>query len=276
MFKSPFIFLLVLLFVITSTTAAPLKHKRRMLHFSEDAAADDETTRDTADLTREEIKLPRIRVTQTLEPQRKKKGGTQDSFFGIPDYFQSGHNITRLSHMLYRVIEQYKIRSMVDIPCRSHSRWMGKLLEHIKGKDGESFVYYCVDSSPKILELAESRMPTLSHVSANYILRKFWKLPMPRADLVFAWEGLEKMKTANVNTMLEQIIRDGRQKYLLVGSSPSVKKNSNGYILNIRRAPFSYGLPKRIFKELGDELDLKHPEKQMYLYATAEMVKRSK
>lgn len=193
------------------------------------------------------------------------------SFSGIPDYFRGGHNITRLSHMLYRVIQQYHIGSMVDVPCRGHSRWMGRFLENVRQKNGDPFVYYCVDSSPKILELAESRMPVLPDVSTNYIHRKFWKLPMPKADLVFSWEGLEKMKTKNVESMLNLLRQGGRHKYFVVGSSPSVTKNSNKYVLNLRRSPFSFNQPQRIYKEIAVDPADERPEKHMYLYMTSEM-----
>lgn len=203
-----------------------------------------------------------------------KRDSKHESFQGIPNYVRGGHNVTKVSHMLYRAIKQYKINSMVDVPCRAHSRWMGEFLEHVEWEDNKPFSYYCVDSSKKILDLAASRMPQVTGVSVNCLRRKFWRERIPRADLVFCWEGLEKMKIENVKRFFEMLKEGKRHKYLLVGSSPGAKSNSEGLVLNVRRAPYSYGMPMRIYKQLAVEQDPVGKvvtEKQMYLYRIADM-----
>lgn len=201
-------------------------------------------------------------------------GSKHESFQGIPNYVQGGHNMTKVSHMLYRAIKQYKINSMVDVPCRAHSRWMGQFLEHVEWEDKKPFTYYCVDSSKKILDLAASRVPQIRGVSLNCLRRKFWRERIPRADLVFCWEGLEKMKVENVKRFFKVLKEGNRHKYLLVGSSPGVRSNSEGLVLNVRRAPYSYGVPMRIYKQLNveqDPLGKVVTERQMYLYKIADM-----
>lgn len=209
---------------------------------------------------------------ETAEDNDDEAAEDKKPFLGIPMYMHSGHNMSRVSHMLYKAIQQHKITSMVDIPCRSHSRWMGQLLQHLPSKHGKPFQYYCVDSSEAILELAQTRLPPLRHVSTEFILRAFWKLPMPKADLVFAWEGLEKMKKGNVLSLFNLLLKGKRHKYLLVGSSPSVK-NAVGAVLNVRKSPFSFNLPKRIYKQLAVTRSRQYPEKHMYLYEIADMKK---
>lgn len=203
-----------------------------------------------------------------------KQSSNDESFQGIPNFVRGGHNMTRVSHMLYRMIQQYKINSMVDVPCRAHSRWMGQFLENVRSKDKKVFTYYCIDSNKKILDLAASRIPGITGVSVNYLRRKFWMERIPTADLVFCWEGLEKMKVANVERFLRRLKDGGRHKYLLVGSSPGAKSNSGDLVLNVRRAPYSYGMPMRIYKQLAMEQDPLGGiviEKQMYLYRIADM-----
>lgn len=145
---------------------------------------------------------------------------------------------------------------------------MGPFLASLPPRD-PPLRYFCVDPSPTILQLAESRAPPLRGVSANYILRKFWRLPMPRADLVFVWGGLAEMHVENVESFLKIVGEGGRHRLMLVGSMPGVRNGEGGF--NVRRKPFGYGLPKRIFKKLAVTDSLDGPEKHMYLYETADM-----
>lgn len=207
--------LIVLLTAVLSTCSTPFEEKDATgkLHPAEEFAADTDDVH-TKGLAHKGKSL--FRQAMKAQTIRSKKSGSRDKsetkgehFTGIPDFSREGHNITKLSHMLHRAIHQYKIQSMVDVPCRSHSRWMGQLLQNINPKNGHSFKYFCVDSSAKVLELVESRMGDLEDVSTNFIRRKFWKLPIPKADLVFSWEGLGKMKSKNVGSML-QLLAEGR------------------------------------------------------------------
>lgn len=272
--------LIVLFMAVLSVCSTPLKEDdtTSALHSTEDFTSDTDDihakglSNKGKSRSRSETKQPTPGVEKSGSRGKSETGDKH--FAGVPDFFQEGHNITKLSLMLHRAIHEYKIKSMVDVPCRSHSRWMGQLLQHVKPKKGLSFKYFCVDSHSKVLDLAESRLDSLEDVSTNFILRKFWKLPMPKADLVFAWEGLGKMKNRNVGSMLQLLVEGGRHKYFLVGSSPS-SKNADGDVLNIRKTPFSYNLPKRIYKQLARGTHMRRPEKHMYLYEISEM-KRSK
>lgn len=200
----------------------------------------------------------------TVRVGKKSNKKSQQQFQGVANFVRKGHNITKVSNMLYRVIRKYKVHSMVDVPCRSHSRWMGQLLASIKREGRGNFAYFCVDSSRSMLDLVASRMPETKAVDVIYIDRKFWKEHLPRADLVFAWDGLEMMKVENVHSFVSEIIQGGRHEYFLVGSSPSVMRNGINHGMNVRKMPYMLGQPMRMFKELNTDKSV--VEKQMYLY----------
>lgn len=184
----------------------------------------------------------------------------------FPNMVRNGHNITRVSRMLLRVLVSFKIRSMVDVPCRAHSVWMGSFLKGVSPRLGKPFIYYCVDTQKGIVQEAEQKLPDIDGVNGNFIQRRFWELPLPPTDLVFCWEGLQQMSVAHVHHFLKHIAKGGHHRFVLIGSSPSVQRNTDGSGLNVRRTPFSYGMPIRIFKELAVNQSTNANVKDMYLY----------
>lgn len=189
----------------------------------------------------------------------------------LPFVVQDGYNITRVSQMLLRVIVTQNIRSMVVVPCGKHISWMGRFLEGTRDQLPKPFVFYCVDSSKRAVREAEDIVGEVEGVNTNFIDRQFWSVPLPRADLVFSWDGLDGLSLLHAHKMLATIIKQGHHKLALLGSTPSTKHNSDRTPLNLRRAPFSYSRPLKMYKELYSKESLKGRDKQLYLYEVRKM-----
>lgn len=193
------------------------------------------------------------------------------TFSGIGSV-KDGENIKRLTFMLMRILKQYKVQSMVDVPCRAHASWMHKFLEHVD-REIPDFKYYCVDTNRDILKAIRHRVSGRGH--GRYILRQFWEKKIPAADAVFAWGGLENMKEENVYKFLRKLSKEDRHKLILLGthmkgSRPlgrSRRARPDEEAFNLRRAPFHLNSPMRVISELS----AKGVRKQMYIYRPSEM-----
>lgn len=185
----------------------------------------------------------------------------------LPNKIDHDHNITRVAFMVLRVIATYNVKSMVDIPCGAHSQWMGVFLNGASSRLSKPFLYYCVDEQRSVVEEAENEMPDVDGVNVNFIQREFWVEPLPQADLIFSWDGLQKGTVLHVHTLFDHVLRQKHHRYVLISSSPSIKRNIDGNTaLNFRRAPFSYGMPDRMFKNLAIKKKPCIPEKHLYFY----------
>lgn len=182
-----------------------------------------------------------------------------------------GENVQRLQMMLFKLIEQYKVQSLADIPCRAHSHWMPSFLSHIQ-QTHPHFVYYCVDTNREILESLKASFPSLD-LTSKFVLRRFWSEGIPRADMVFSWGGLDNMQPEHVRMYLHRLSRTTRHKLIAVGSHPGVdgeevrKFSMGGKPVNVRRKPYYLKKPMRIIGELGADGN----DKQLYIYRAVDM-----
>lgn len=179
---------------------------------------------------------------------------------------KDGEDIKRVSFMLMRLLKQYKLESMVDVPCRAHASWMHKFLAEVD-REIPNFKYFCVDSSKEILQAVKARVK--GKANAKFILRLFWEEKLPRADVVFSWNGLDKMKRGNVAKLFRNIAVSDRHKFLIVGNHMKGSKvlSKKAKELNVRSEPFRLQKPMRVISKLSVD----PVRKQMYFYKTKEM-----
>lgn len=184
---------------------------------------------------------------------------------------RNGEDLKRLSMMLMKIIKQYKVKSLVDVPCRAHSHWMPIFLSHIaQSKLKKYFKYYCVDTNKAILKIIKGRSD--SEINSKFILKRFWTESLPSADVVFSWSGLDNMKEENVVKYLEQLSVSKHKLVLLGSHSGQLEKEGSteqishftlgGKPLNFRREPFKLAKPMRIVGDLSTEGN----DKQLYVY----------
>lgn len=186
---------------------------------------------------------------------------------------RDGEDIKRVSFMLMRLLKQYKAQSMVDVPCRAHSSWMHKFLQRAE-TEIPGFKYFCVDTNKDILHALKARVKgSTDKLNSRFVLRQFWTELLPRADVVFSWSGLEKMKKTNVLGFLKNVATSQRHKYIILGNhmkgSKLPKRDGKPALkpMNVRSDPFHLVQPMRVVSKLS----VGPVKKQMYLYKTEEM-----
>lgn len=119
-----------------------------------------------------------------------------------------------IEDLLYELITSHKLRSMIDVPCRSHLSWMPSLLGRVAKKE-PNFLYTCVDSSRVILRYAVGNVGKTG-VQSRFVMSKFWEEPLPQADVIFSWGGIERMQPRNVGLFLTNLAKYRRHRYLIL------------------------------------------------------------
>lgn len=181
-------------------------------------------------------KVARSKIRSKKKAKTSSGGGGGRIFRGIEGGMQDGVNITHLSYMVFKIIKQNDIRSVIDMPCRTTLNWFPELLNRI---DFEviGFKYYCVDTDEHSQDdirglFNEAGSPEFLHITPeeSHLL--------PKVDLVFSWDGPQQWgvkKTWTFFTALRQI----RPKFMMITNNPGVV-NTNGErgLLNLRKQPF--------------------------------------
>lgn len=194
-----------------------------------------------------------------------------------------GENIDRLVFMLTKLIKQYHVQTLVDVPCRAHAHWMHRVLKETTADQhmALNFQYVCVDTNHNILTELRRRLIERGHSrNTRFAVRKFWKEPLPKGDLVFSFSGLDNMHKDHVRGFFEILSHSqGRHKLVVLGShTGQLAKSGNtekiarftsfGYPINVREAPFSLLKPIRIIKVVSSGGN----DKQMYVYFPEKML----
>lgn len=196
-----------------------------------------------------------------------------------------GENIDRLVFMLTKLIKQYHVHTLIDVPCRAHAHWMHRVLKETMADQhlALNFQYVCVDTNHNILTELRRRLTERGHSrNTRFVVRKFWKEPLPKGDLVFSFSGLDNMHKDHVRGFFEILSHSqGRHKLVVLGShTGQLAKSGNaekiarftsfGYPINVREAPFSLLKPIRIIKVVSSGGN----DKQMYVYFPEKMLSR--
>lgn len=196
-----------------------------------------------------------------------------------------GENINRLVSMLTKLIKQYHIRTLIDVPCRAHAHWMHLVLaETMESAQSESKLQYvCVDTNHNVLTELRQRLAERGLIhGTHFTVRKFWSEPLPKGDLVFSFAGLDNMEKGHVSAFFHILAHSqGRHKLVALGShSGELVKSGNaekiarftafGYPINVREPPFNLLRPIRIIKVVSTDGN----DKQMYLYFPEKMLSR--
>lgn len=163
-------------------------------------------------------------------------GERYQMFRGVPGGVIQGVNVTHLSFMIFKIIKQYKIRSIVDIPCRNNIGWFPDLLHRI---DFEivGFKYYCVetDQEPQgdlSKHFSESGSPEFLRIPVEDAKK------LPKTDLMFTWDGPQDWGVRKTWTFLSAL-RQVRPKYILITNNPEAFNVNNGQgAINLRKQPF--------------------------------------
>ncbi|GAB0497096.1 hypothetical protein MMPV_008419 [Pyropia vietnamensis] len=178
-------------------------------------------------------------------------------------YETGTHNLTRVSHMLYRIIRHHNISSMLDVPCTAHVAWMPALLARLD-YEIPSFRYQCMDSAPDVS--AASR--ALRGASESAIVTggvRYWEVPLPAVDLIFSWSGLEHLTLSRTFSFFYNVRASG-SALALVGhhaglENAIIRRSASGKRktmtrprppgINLREQPFAFAAAERVIGGFG-------------------------
>lgn len=179
---------------------------------------------------------------------------------GAPESRHAYTNVTHLSMMLLKIIKTYKIKSMVDIPCRNTLDFVPTLL-HTLDFEIAGFKYYCVDTEKETHDdiahlYGDAGSPDIIHMKAEHTSR------MPKADLVFSWDGPQDWGVTNTWTFFTNL-RQIRPKYLLITNNPGENNGDKAGIVNLRKQPFHFAQATRVISHVHLS---EAPKKQLLFY----------
>lgn len=161
-----------------------------------------------------------------------------------------------LIDFLPKLFQEYKIKSMLDIPCGDFY-WMSNVVLNDVFYTGadivDEIIYKCKSEYPlyefKIMDLVESELPCV--------------------DLIFCRDCLVHLPYETIKKAIKNI-KNSKSKYLLT-TSFSQHDNTDTHLggwrpLNLTRGPFNFPEPILIINEGCTENDYEYLDKSMYLW----------
>lgn len=144
-------------------------------------------------------------------------------------------NVAHLSKMLVKIVKNYDIKSMVDIPCRNTMQFMPSLL-HKLDFEVPGFKYYCVDTE---MDSHDDLVPLYSDAGSPEFLHlnPATATLLPKTDLVFLWDAPQDWGVTTFWSFIMHM-RQIRPSYLLVTNNQDAVNGERDDIINLRKQPF--------------------------------------
>lgn len=143
----------------------------------------------------------RRRAFATIERERRW-GGTHVSGWG-----SAGERTLRPQAVLSQVIEEFGIRSMLDVACGDFS-WMPAMLEQAP----QGFKYVGCDIVPALIERNASAFPQYEFRVLDFVTD-----PLPSCDLILCRDALQHLPVADIKKALKNFSESG-SGYLLAST----------------------------------------------------------
>lgn len=170
-------------------------------------------------------------------------------FRGVDAGVVDGVNVTHLSYMVYKLIKTNAVASLVDMPCRTTVGWMPAVVQRLQFELATGFKYFCVDADQRShgdLQRAYAHADGVEFL--HFTPAEEGK--MPTADMVFSYRGLQRWGVKN-SWAFFKTVRESAPRLVLFTNSPGLENLSQTpNVLNVRKAPFHFGLSKRVISSL--------------------------
>ena len=162
------------------------------------------------------------------------------------------------------VIKEYKIKSIIDIPCGDFN-WMSSLdMENIDYK-GFDIVRSVIKENNK-----KYKKPNVNFYYSDIINSK-----LPKADLMFVRDCLVHFSFEDIKKSIFRI-KQSKSNYLLSTSFVNLEKNTDIYTadwrpINLEKEPFNFPKPIITINEECDEMDGIYSDKCICLWEIEEL-----
>ena len=167
---------------------------------------------------------------------------------------------------LPRIIENYKINTMVDIPCGDFS-WMKEVI------DISEVHYLGIDIVEPLIKTLK-----LNHEAVNtkFVLGDMRHVSLPTSDLVVSRDILFHLSYFDISLYLELLLKS-KSKYFLTTSYHTNFEFKNTDIvsgdfrlLNLFTEPFNF--PRTFIEEIQEPSQNYNPSRSTYLWKTSDLI----
>lgn len=145
------------------------------------------------------------------------RGGTLDGMI-------RGHNITRISFTVYKIMRLFGFSSVTDSPAGAHAEWMGEFTQRMAFEQ-PMFRYVGVDKDA--VALARARSSIDGSIDGDFEVRDVERSFGISTDVLFHWTELDHSRTDPRNEgyllHLQKVIRAAKavdHGYLIIGQFP--------------------------------------------------------
>mmetsp|Transcript_10616 Transcript_10616/g.19147 ORF Transcript_10616/g.19147 Transcript_10616/m.19147 type:complete len:593 (-) Transcript_10616:63-1841(-) len=171
------------------------------------------------------------------------------------DGFVDKVNVTKLSFMLFRIMKQYKLLSLLDFPCKSNLNWMPEMVARMD-YEMPGFLYTCgvrsTDEVPLVKKaFAEFTEPDIyiNDLSNN-------NEDFPKSDGILSWNGIQEWHLSDSWRMIKKARL--ASKILMLSTNPGFKNLQliaiHGGVaqgkVDLRKQPILLDTPDKIVKNL--------------------------
>ena len=162
------------------------------------------------------------------------------------------------------IIKQYKIKSIIDIPCGDFN-WMSSL-------DMENIDYKGFDIVQSIIK--ENNKKYIKP-NVNFYYSDIINSELPKANLMFVRDCLVHFSFEDIKKSIFRI-KQSKSNYLLSTSFANLKKNTDIYTgdwrpINLEKEPFNFPKPIITINEECDEMDGIYSDKCICLWEIKEL-----
>ena len=162
------------------------------------------------------------------------------------------------------IIKQYKIRSIIDIPCGDFN-WMSSL-------DMENIDYKGFDIVRSVIKENNKKY---KKPNVNFYYSDIINSELPKADLMFVRDCLVHFSFEDIKKSIFRI-KQSKSNYLLSTSFVNLKKNTDIYTgdwrpINLEKEPFNFPKPTITINEECDEMDGIYSDKCICLWEIKEL-----
>jgi hypothetical protein len=170
----------------------------------------------------------------------------------------------RTIHVIENIIKNYKIKSILDVPCGDF-HWMKRVNLHGARYIGADIVDDLVQQNRSRYEGGTENGGDVSFRSLDLTCD-----PLPKVDLVIVRDGFVHLSFADADAAMENII-NSNSAYLLATTFPRHGFNydittGDWRALNLQKEPFNFPAPMALFNERSHEGLVEYSDKSLGLW----------
>ena len=171
-------------------------------------------------------------------PRGSRVTGNLPEFLGVVPArggMVRGQNVTRVSYALFKIIQLFQFRNMIDFPCGAHIEWMSEMLQRVEF-DRPMFSYMGIDTNCSALPIARERIGEIgqgAEFQCMDIISE--RIPGP-SDVLFYWpdivEGVHDARSDSYPSYVEEVMKNAKSHnitYIIIPQWPRVRGRAVKY-----------------------------------------------